>query len=490
MSVEVTPLDMACNLGCEYCYQSNLRQAGNTVAGKYDMDAMLQALEAEGQRFTVFGGEPLLVPLPDLERLWAFGLERYGGNGIQTAGNLATEEHLAAFERYQVNVGISMDGPGELNDVRSAGTLEQTRAATERSHQLLLRLCREGKRPSLIVTLHRGNATPERLPRLVEWLRDLDRAGLRWCTVHLLEVESPEVAEQWRLPTEHEVAALRRLAQLEHELQLRFDLFTNMRNLLLGLDRLADRDGEEWVCTACEHRWPLAVREDGRMDWPSNCPECNHRAPSCVWGACDPWTTTAVRGVSSQGQRSNCQRTNKAGINMLKAESYGFERQGALHRTPQADGGCQGCRFFAMCKGQCPGTAINGDWRNRSEHCEVYLELFAQLEADLVAAGEEPVSLRGDLADIEATMLAAWAGGHNVTIYAAMRHLDGTEPLQLGAADAHADVPHGDSDVHQDHLDEVHTHTDTQHADHQDGAVHFHVMGVVEVEQGGEDAST
>jgi len=33
----------------------------------------------------------------------------------------------------------------------------------------------------------------------------------------------------------------------------------------------------------------------------------------------------------------------------------------ALAATPHAHGGCRDCRFFLMCKGQCPGTAIDGD---------------------------------------------------------------------------------------------------------------------------------
>src|SRR5205814_3871036 len=97
---------------------------------------------------------------------------------------------------------------------------------------------------------------------------------------------------------------------------------------------------------------------------------------TCIWNACDPYTTRAVQGVEGNGQTSNCGRTNKDGIDFTKAGTEGYERYIALYHTPQEYNGCQGCRFFLMCKGQCPGTAVEGDWRNRTEHCEVWKGLY------------------------------------------------------------------------------------------------------------------
>src|SRR5882672_1324319 len=102
---------------------------------------MMRAVEEEGGPFILFGGEPLLVLAPDLERLWAWGLERWGENGIQTNGVLIRDEHIRMFKQYRVHVGISLDGPSELNDVRWAGTLERTRDATARSEAAIVRLC-------------------------------------------------------------------------------------------------------------------------------------------------------------------------------------------------------------------------------------------------------------------------------------------------------------------------------------------------------------
>ncbi|MCA9699014.1 MAG: 4Fe-4S cluster-binding domain-containing protein, partial [Myxococcales bacterium] len=67
MTVELRPLGVRCNLACSYCYQDPQRQLGAQTP-PYDLEAMLAAVDAAGQPFSLFGGEPLLVPLADLER--------------------------------------------------------------------------------------------------------------------------------------------------------------------------------------------------------------------------------------------------------------------------------------------------------------------------------------------------------------------------------------------------------------------------------------
>ena len=100
MTVELRPLGVACNLRCQYCYQNPQRDAGN-VPHDYDMEQMQAAIEAEGGPFTLFGGEPLLVPLRDLEELWAWGLERYGRNALQTNGAADQRRALSALQEVR-----------------------------------------------------------------------------------------------------------------------------------------------------------------------------------------------------------------------------------------------------------------------------------------------------------------------------------------------------------------------------------------------------
>ncbi len=236
MGVELRPLGVRCNIQCQYCYQNPQRDAGNLTPA-YDLDLMKAAIKAEGGPFALFGGEPLLVPERDLEELWSWGFQQFGQNTIQTNGTLINDEHVRMFRTYKVGVGISIDGPGDLNDVRWEGTLEKTRAATARTEGAIERLCQEGLKPSLIVTLHRANASAEKLPRLHQWFRDLDEKGVHSARLHLLEAEDDDIRTRYALSAEENIAALTSFADLQDELQrLKFDVFADMRQMLLGQD--------------------------------------------------------------------------------------------------------------------------------------------------------------------------------------------------------------------------------------------------------------
>jgi uncharacterized protein len=71
----------------------------------------------------------------------------------------------------------------------------------------------------------------------------------------------------------------------------------------------------------------------------------------------------------------------------------------------------------SSCKGQCPGTAIDGDWRNRTEHCEIWKELYERIEAELIAAGEEPLSLSAARRGVEAEVVDGWSRGDNIALH-------------------------------------------------------------------------
>jgi len=434
MTVELTPLGVACNLSCTYCYQHPMRDAGNMGNKKpYDLEKMFAALTEENAKFSVFGGEPLLVPLDDLERIWEFGFVRWKENGIQTNGVLITPAHIGAFMKWNVHVGFSLDGPDELNDSRWAGTLERTRESTEKSHANLRACIAAGVRTSVIVTLYRGNASAEKLPRLKEWIRELDRIDTKGIRIHTLEVDHPVVREKMQLKQEEVIVAIGELIKLERELsKLRLDVTSDVRRLL--------RVDDDQV--------------------------------TCTWNPCDPYTTSAVHGVDGQGNRTNCGRTNKDGIPRLKGPRVGFERQLALYRTPQADGGCQGCRFFIMCKGQCPGTAIDGDWRNRSQDCPTWMFLFETLEREMLENGELPLSLSPDRLRLESAMLGLWETGQTMSLKSALARINAGQTLVsafiAGNVD-HGDAPHGDE--HGDHWDDAPSelpHGDAPHGDHTD----------------------
>lgn len=420
MSVEVAPLGYACHRACTYCYQAHAREA--SAQARYDLEAIKARIAAEGRPITLFGGEPLLVPIDDLEEICAFAWAQVGevarregrsAVGIQTDGSLLTEAHVRLFRRYRVSVGVSIDGPDELNDARAMpGGIEATRAATRKSMAAIARLLAAGIHPSLIVTLTRHNASRERQPRLLAWIEEMARAGVRHVNLHFLEVDRPEAA--LLAPSEDEVVAVL-LGALDLMARAPVSILplADMQALLLGRDRDAN----------------------------------------CIWHACDPLDTGAVRHIDGRGHVKNCGRTYKLGVDYEHADRSGHERALALYHTPQAFGGCAGCRFFLACKGHCPGEGAANDWRGRTAYCRVLQRVFEALEARIVASGATPISLAPDRLAVEARLMQAWMAGGRPSIEAVLAPTAEAVPADRPHGDApHGDAPHGDA-PHGDHTD-------------------------------------
>jgi len=385
MTIEYLPVGIACNLSCSYCYQDPMRDAGNINVPR-DWERVQTQLTSQ---FTVFGGEPLLAPIEHLEEVWKFGLEKYGSNGIQTNGTLITPQHVELFRKYRVQVGISVDGPGYLNSLRVCG--DDTLTATTQTLSAIETLCTEGLTPSLIITIHKRNGIEWRFVELLTWLDSLERMGIKHVNIHNLEIE--EGREHLCLTEAETIKAFTGLYLWSKTSKMTIQPFDDIKKLL------------------------------------------TERNPnvSCIWNHCDPSTTAAVQGVSPDGSKSNCGRTNKDGVNWVKADTPGFERYLLLRQTPQAVGGCAGCKYFVFCKGQCPGTAIDGDWRNRTRDCRTWYTLFERIETDQKGA------VLSELAktEIEGAYLRVWTGEQG--------HHQDTPHGDIAHGDSHGDSPHGDA---------------------------------------------
>ena len=363
MTIEVCPLASKCNLSCPYCYENVVRDTNDIDTVSYDMEKMKAALLKVGASFTIFGGEPLLVPINDLEELFKFGLEKFDNscqnnssvNTIQTNGVLITDEHIDLFKKYRVCIGVSMDGPDDLNDSRWSGTLEKTRETTKKSFENTKKLLAAGIPTSMIMTYYKKNAHPDVRPRMKQWFKDLEAAGLKQSRIHIMEWSCETIKNNMGIAIDEMATLLLDMANFQkNELKtLSFDLFTDIPPMLMGQDNNS----------------------------------------TCVWHGCDPMHTTSCHSISGQGVSSNCGHVNKDGIEWLRTEDHRLERNLALYHTPQEYGGCKDCRFYLMCKGHCIGPSIDYDWRNKTRLCEVWKSVFEYHEAQLVREGKEPLSL-------------------------------------------------------------------------------------------------
>jgi uncharacterized protein len=72
---------------------------------------------------------------------------------------LINEHHLTLFKKHNATVGVSLDGPGPLKDVRWAGSLERTRASTARAKSAMYSLCDNGIDTHLVINSSKGRCS-------------------------------------------------------------------------------------------------------------------------------------------------------------------------------------------------------------------------------------------------------------------------------------------------------------------------------------------
>jgi uncharacterized protein len=386
MSVEMRPLNVKCNLACTYCYQEPMRQANN-IKPKYDVDKMLEEAEKTGQPFHLFGGEALLVPKKDLERFWKRGMELHKSNGIQTNGTLIDDDHIALFKAYNVNVGVSIDGAYDLNGLREVrgkeGDKNATITATEATMNNLRKLVDHDVSVSVIITLHRLNGSKEYLPRLLNFMRWLGDIGIKHGNIHKLEVDKTMPDQERHVLTQEEnIEAFLTIAKfLEENDDLRYNPFRNYYDAIVDTDM-------------------------------SNL--------TCYLNRCDPMNTVAVYGIEGDGALTNCGRTNKEGIDWYKADDISYERYLSLYHTPPEYNGCQGCPYFMVCSGGCPGEAIDGDFRNKTIHCKTMKALLGYYETITENQGKTPWTKRSDRAHLEMLFFSQIEKGESTNVQGVM----------------------------------------------------------------------
>jgi uncharacterized protein len=400
-TIELKPLGNSCNLACTYCYQEPMRLAGNTAHTlKYDIDLMIklaneaQANTSLGQStFTLFGGEALLVPKKDLERFFEHGLKNFGVTYIQTNGSLIDDDHIRLFKEYNVWVGISVDGHEELNDLRKPKSAKQdVREATRSTINNIERLVNEGVGVGIIATLHQLNGSKDKLPKFIEFVEWLSSIGIKEGNLHMLEVDSEE-AEKHMLSEDENTEAFLTLAKFfEKNPSLRWSPFTDFPTMLRGRD-----------------------------------------AVGCVWHNCDASNTQSVYGVEGEGSITNCGMVNKDGVDWTKDEGTSYTRDLILYATPHEDKGCKGCPYFMMCNGYCPGSAIDGDWRNKTMHCKTLKTLFSFYERKLEFLGITPVTKDDRMKEMEEFYINQLANGYRSSVQQAIEHVEQVNPYRPNA---------------------------------------------------------
>lgn len=140
-----------CNIDCKYCYLPN--RSDRSRLAPETVDKTLQKVVREGllgPELEVLWhcGEPLTVPIAVYRKYFSIvdshlnGRTRYS-LALQTNGTLLTDEWCVFLKEWNVNIGVSLDGPRDLHNLNRCdrsgrGTFDATMRGVEllRRHDL------------------------------------------------------------------------------------------------------------------------------------------------------------------------------------------------------------------------------------------------------------------------------------------------------------------------------------------------------------------
>ena len=128
-SLLIKPASAVCNLDCEYCFYLD-READpySALPGRrMTLETLARLVDTylfysyPSSAFAFQGGEPTLAGLKFFEKLVEFQ-QQYGrsgqavSNALQTNAILLDKDWCNLFRQYQWLLGVSLDGPEEIND--------------------------------------------------------------------------------------------------------------------------------------------------------------------------------------------------------------------------------------------------------------------------------------------------------------------------------------------------------------------------------------
>lgn len=123
-SVVVMNVTMRCNLACKYCFAECCPESGSDMGEevvKASVDQMLQMPEIKKVTFEFQGGEPLLNT-DAIESCIKYANKQAPKFGkavayrVESNGTLINKRVIALLKKYNIKIGISLDGPERLTN--------------------------------------------------------------------------------------------------------------------------------------------------------------------------------------------------------------------------------------------------------------------------------------------------------------------------------------------------------------------------------------
>jgi uncharacterized protein len=340
-----------CPVGCDYCFSDK-----SDIKVPYNKEKMIEACQLVNrahyrgeERVILHGGEIFSIPNDDLTYFVEELSKIFNSISIQTSLSGLTDFHLDLVKRYKIRLGISVDGPPELNTLRGPRSPEKNKIYQDNLVNNMRIVKQEKITFGTISVLTKLNSTEDNINKLENWILENEISG-RFNPMFLPNWGRNTHLEKYELTSEELKQMWLRLIELnKSEPHLDLNPTKEFSKNLLG-DRLAP-------CIVCR---------------------------------CD-YISTFCDMVAPDGETSRCDRCLQDGLYYIdpsvKSDSN-FYRSYILKQTE-----CKGCRYFEICGGGCPGEGVDGDFRRKTRFCSAYYGVYEKLESYLRAVPNITLSI-------------------------------------------------------------------------------------------------
>lgn len=394
---------MKCQFRCTYCFEpENTREPIDYNFSKIQ-NSLKKLWESpfRGSSICLHGGEPTIAPRRQLEELMRHIHSLTGVVSIQTNG-FAIDDHLISlFKRYNVYVGISVDGPPELNILRGPSPSDDkiTQEYNKKLWANIRKLRQENVPVSIMCILQKENAgTIEKVEKLKEWIVNLKDIGIT--SGRMNPMFASPTQKKYELSQKELLVAWIELYELNKVHGLNYNPMREMINNILG-----------------------------------------KRPSPCIFSRCDYFNTPTIT-ILPDGTVGNCDRTFQEGIYLRSEMGTQSGRYESLRQTQ-----CKDCKYWKICGGGCPAEGIDGDWRNKTRFCQAIYNLYSWIEQDLrglFPAIKLVIDRDFDGNPFKQLVTIPQTGAHGDALHGDIPHGDGHGDSGHGDA-PHGDAPHGDS---------------------------------------------
>jgi len=336
MTTNLIYLTPVCPTGCAYCFQDPDCLSLNN----YDLDKVLDTVkkiysnkQSMYDPLVLHGGEICALPIKDIEYILKECTKITPQNlRLQTSTYKMTLDHIKLFKQYNVNVGISVDGPPDLNILRGPRDEKLNKEYQDNLIKCMQQMRDHNMDFGAIAVIHKANASKDKVDILLKWIVE-NKLNIRLNPMFLpfwaqdtdlkeMELTPEEVSYVWKKAAD---------CCLEHP-DIGISPIREFIDNLLGL-----------------------------------------ALSPCNVSRCD-YVTTFVRSILCDGNISRCDRCFQEGY-YYRGENQNFDRNEILKQTE-----CKDCKYFAVCAGGCPGETVDFDFRHKTRFCQAHYELYEYLE--------------------------------------------------------------------------------------------------------------